>query len=745
MDAGIQQFAATRNLPATRTLKAISQPRFWSAADPVMVISNTSPAHLLRLDPMGTLACRWPSEIVSVLNVTTGSGGPAFTVHADHMAKYQPTVNWTNLPGVSQKLFAEFFLLDPMNAPLAASAENRNLTDRQSAALVSSIAAPNPAKGVVPAKLPAYPWSQPWQPIYVDWELAWYPIPFQDANGGANWVFNGTDYDLVAGLTPPAVGSLSGRCVLTPKPSFEFQSRVNQYINDYPNGPATQQLQEIQNLVETVDAWDFLSQALGGLKTQLSSWSPTPTVTLPTAPYTNAAKVVGNRSLADLIGDQGQYPPGPQLYSSGGQANIPKSTFEGMRGGQFSFSRLTIIDAFGQTLEIVTSETAEQTSVIVGDGLQVTQPVVSMNTAGLAQVPPRLLQPARLNFQFSPQVNGNPILGWVLPNHIDGGLTVYGADGTLYGELSPAVDATNKSFVYWWVAPDSPYSTLAALQATQAGLGGMLSQLQSAGAGALVDFLRAVDETLWSVDPLGDRGDAFLSVMLGRPVAVVAATIAFELQAGAWCDPAWPYTFAPPDPLFLSYQFPVQLGNLASLRDGLLGYYVDGNYQTFNAVHVPQPGTNSPPLSGYLSQIGPNNWLKLRFAASGPGPAHKLILLMDPRAAVHAQCGILPTKDISLLPQWVDDALAAMKVTFRTGPALAEMRQLIPQGQTVPVNSLLTTCPAEKKGVWLWRQLQADGSWPGTALASVDGNAVFPDSPPILRDGVLQLGGGLGS
>lgn len=733
----IAAFAAAKNLPAVRSLKAVGQPRFWTASDPVMVLSGS--AHLMKIDPDGTLACRWPAEVVTSLNVTTGPGGPAFAISTAQLAAYQPAVNFQNLPAPAAALFAEFFLLDPANAPLAAAAARQTLTAAQLAALATSLATPTPAAGTVPAILAAYPWTQPWQPLYLDWAVTWYPVPFLNASAAPNWAFNGTDYDLVAGVATPVAGALTGRCVLTPKPSFEFKARIDQFIADNAGSSAATALQAIEDLVATVDQWDFLSQAFSGLGTQLASWSPVPTLNPPSTPLAG-----GTPGFAELIGDQAQCPPNPQLATPG--RSIPPSTFEGMRGGQFSFSRLTIVDVFGQTLEIVTAQTATQTSIITSDGLQVTQPLVPLNVAGLAQLPPRLLQPARLNFQFAPgPASPNPILGWVLPNHIDGGLAVYGADGTLYGELVPATNAAGAAEVFWWAAPDTPYPTLAALLAAQAQFGGFLAALQTAGTVALGDFLRSIDETLWTVNPLGDRSDNFLSVLLGRPLAVVNASISLELQAAAWTDPAWPYTFANPLPTpgFLNYQFPVQLGDLASRQDGLLGYFLDGNFTKFNAVHVAPPGPADPPLSGYMAQIGAGNWINLGFAASGPGPAHALTLVMDPSAAVHAQCGILPAKDVTLLSDWVDDALGAMNATFRTGPLLAEVRALIPQGETAAADSLLTPTPAERHGTWQWRQPLTDGTWPATALAPVDGAAVFPDSPPILRDGVLQLSGGL--
>jgi len=596
-----------------------------------------------------------------------------------------------------------------------------------------------PSAGLAPTFLAAYPWQQPWQPLYLDWAVTWYPVPFRSADDKANWEFNGTDYDLVACVAQPPGITFNGRSVLTPKPSFEFKSRIDQFIADNPDSPATAALRAVENLVAKVDGWDFLSQTLGGFGTQAASWSPVPTLLPPDDPLPG-----GTQSLADLIGAQAQCPPNPQLAVPG--RKVPPSAFEAMRGGQFCSSRLTIVDVFGQTLEIVTGQTATQTGIITGNGLQVTHPLVQLNAAGYAQLPPRLLQPARLNFQFAPGAGtSNPILGWVLPNHLDGALTVYGPDGTLYGELARATDAQGRPFAHWWPAPDTPYPALAALQAAQPQLGGFLAALQTAGPVALGDFLRSIDETLWTVDPLGDRSDAFLSVLLGRPLAIVNAALSFELQSDAWTDPAWPYTFdnPPRDPLFLSHRFPVRLGDLAARDDGLLGYFVDGNFTRFNAVNVAPPGPGDPPLSGYLAQIGPGNWIELGFAARGPGVAAALTLVMDPHVAVHAQCGILPAKDVTLPRDWVDTALGAMKATFRTGPLLAEQRRAIPPGETAAVSTLLIPTPAGRHGTWTWRQKQTDGTWPATAVGKVDGTAVFPDRPPVLRDGVLQLSDGL--
>lgn len=745
LDQAIANFAQSKNLPASRVLKAVAPPRFWQSADPVFVISGT--AHSMRIDPDSTLACRWPDELVSGLKVTAGPKGPSFTITSQQLDQYLPAAPWTNLPAAAAALFQEFFLLDPANAPLVAAGQN--LSVDQLTALAASMSSPQPTAGQTPAVLPPYPWVQPWQPLYLDWEIQWYPIPFQAENGAANWAFNGLDYDLVTGFTSLPGWLIDGRSLLTPKPSFEFKARLDQFIADNPNSPATQQLRALENLIQNVDQWDFLSQALSGLSTQLAWWSPTP-VQNPDA--TTPVFKDSPLTLADLIGDLVQSPPQSRLVQQPPRGKAPPSDFEALRGGQFYINRLTIVDVFGQTLEIVLAPTPPDQiprtfsggvfHPLVADGLAPTQPVQSIEPLRFVQLPPRLLQPGRLNFQFAPATNGNPVVGWVLPNHLDAGLAVYGPDGTAYGELHPALDTTGNPFVDWAAAPNSPYTDLEALASAQSQLGGFLSNLKAAGPGAFANFLQAVDETLWTVDPLGNRSDTYLSVLLGRPLAVVTASLSLELQSTAYWDPGWPYTFDPPQPLFLNGRFPVRLGDLGYRQDGLLGYFVDGNYTHFNTIH--QPDVLDPDPKNYLKLIEPGNYINCAFADAGPGTPVSLTLLMDPRGSVHAQCALFPVKEVTLLSAWVDDSLKAMNVIFRTGPALVDQQLIVPTGQTQAVAALLLPSPAERHGTWSWVELQSGGHWSADIpLAPVDESATFPDTPPTLREGLLKLSGGL--
>jgi hypothetical protein len=723
--------------PKSRVLKSVAEPRFWAPADPVMVVSNT--AHTLVMDHDTLLRCRLPAELVSAINVT--AAGTAATVTAEQLTPMRPAVNWANLPQLAAALFAEFFLLDPANAGLIATAAGQQLSEVKD--LAASMSPPNVVRGIVPAVLA--PWKQPWQPLYVDWSIEFFPIPFQQAGGAPNWVFreDWLDYDLardaplgdIAPLSPP----LSGRTVLTPKPSFDFKSRIDQFIKDYPDSAATKELNSINDLMSKVNGWDFLSQTISGLHTWLAGRNPLPSA------HPDATPLDGGGNLRDLIGDAAQLPPNPVTLGSPRDDDIPTSTFEGMRSGQFYVRQLTVVDAFGQTLEIVLWGTPPRDRgnipfhPLLGDGLAPTRPVrIDHEPLRFAQLPPRVLQPARLNFRFDPAANGNAIVGWILPNHLDSGLSAFGPDGTAYGVLRLGVDENGNAVAVWDAAPGSPYPDLPLLSELGPQFDDfthILVTLKARGTDALREFLKAVDETLWSIDPLGGRSDTFLSVLIGRPLALVAASLSFELQTQAWRDSDWPQTFVkpPPEPLFLRYQFPVRLGDLGYRQDGLIGYFKRGEYGVFNNIYTPDMG---PKPSGYLKQIGsgePANYVNIGFAAKGPGAPAPLILLMDPRASVHAQCGILPVKDIALPTSWIDGALAKLAVTFHTGPILT--------GQPVP--GLLWPSPAERHGTWTWVERTAAG-WAEMPLAPVDASAKFLSLAPTLRDGLLKLTGGIG-
>jgi hypothetical protein len=251
------------------------------------------------------------------------------------------------------------------------------------------------------------------------------------------------------------------------------------------------------------------------------------------------------------------------------------------------------------------------------------------------------------------------------------------------------------------------------------------------------DLVKIIDETLWMVDPLGGRQDQMFSTLIGRPLAVVQARLTLELNgpptpcqfwqtmasgtpSGGLAQPPW--SPAPITGEITNLKFPVRLGSLDLRNDGLVGYYLTSDYGTFHAVH------SGAPDDTYVRAIGPGNYLPLAF---DPAQSVRIAMIVDPRGAVHATSGILPTTLTALPAHAVERFLAGLQVTFRTGPILSD------------AGALRMAEPAEDQGSWAWVQRVGTGSgddaWETAPIVDTTDAARLSDDVPQLREGWLKL------
>lgn len=200
----------------------------------------------------------------------------------------------------------------------------------------------------------------------------------------------------------------------------------------------------------------------------------------------------------------------------------------------------------------------------------------------------------------------------------------------------------------------------------------------------------------------------------------------------ALTDPRWPDTFKadPQNPLFLTekYPFSVRLGSQLDCSDGLIGYFLNGNYERFNAVHLPE-GTQAT----YIAPIGNGNFIPLTFA---PADLAVVTLLLDPRASVHAYSGLFPVQRLDLPVHFTRDALKNVQIAFHTN-ALLSYRQSTTDAQTSTTSiNIQAPLPAEQGGSWSWLQLQHN-AWQEYGFAPEDQIARLRDDLPALRDGLF--------
>jgi hypothetical protein len=294
------------------------------------------------------------------------------------------------------------------------------------------------------------------------------------------------------------------------------------------------------------------------------------------------------------------------------------------------------------------------------------------------------------------------------------------------------------------MAPFSPYQSLKEISQAIPHFGPFLLALFGKTPAQVTGFLDAIDETLWTTVPAGANFDQNLAVLIGRPLAFVRARLQFLLEGAVFSDPSWANTFAgsncsqlvPPASPVTGYQFGIQLGNVAQLDDGLIGYFVGDNYDSFNV--VTQSGA---PAGAYLKPIGvDNNYLYQPF----DGVTQTFVsMLIDPRAPVHATTAILPDVSVALPPSFTATALNSMNVTFRVNGLLTEQRTAAPDAEGItPPTTILTAVPKLETGGWSWME-NGDAGWSIYPTAPNDTTARLTEVAPVLRRGLLRLSSAL--
>jgi hypothetical protein len=368
----------------------------------------------------------------------------------------------------------------------------------------------------------------------------------------------------------------------------------------------------------------------------------------------------------------------------------------------------------------------------------------------VAQLPPRVVQDARLEIRFltndgsgvdiAVSDNSNPVCGWLLPNHLDGGIAVYDGSGVMLGELLGLPASYN-----WRPRPGDPGTDPPPAQPSDIAnltLRAVVESIVAQSVAVFGDVLETIDETLWTVDPLGGRKDQFLSVLFGRPLAVVQAQLGLSLMGEPAFDQAWDAmaveTSPGPPPVYEwtqstgdvgAVRFPVRLGDLDIRADGLIGYFLPaGSYSTFYTVHLPEDVSAG---DTYLRQIatpgtgGPGTY-QGDIALNPQAAPVTVTLVMDPRGPVHAFTGILPVTTALLPAHLVEDFVKQLAITFRTGPIVSDP------------GTLRTPLPGRQHGAWDWVQA-VPGGWEQDPIVAADDVARLPDKQLELREGWLRL------
>ncbi|MFI6604792.1 hypothetical protein ACIBHX_51955 [Nonomuraea sp. NPDC050536] len=583
------------------------------------------------------------------------------------------------------------------------------------AGVVAALPEPNPATRV---------WNRaPWHPVLMQWEVEFFPVNAGNNLHGhhrdyasdfftRNYVLSadGTDPRLRpgSGIPDKAANVYSGITILSPATRPVLSARILRYLaggllirynaartaaglpavppQDFMSHPDAvldwyRDKEDDLRLSTLVAVYrhlasheaDNLAQSLGGFNDAL--------LMLRLARQLPVAEPLGfpaaqefTARVASRVGGENRHAP------------QPLSDFNPIRAGALRLRRLRVVDNFGTTSDVDVTR------------LQTTARLRVEGHPGWVAMPPRLAQAARITLRLldadhdTQSLTGlpgcSPVCGLLVPDNLDDSLRVFARQGTWLGSLYALPDPARPDHALWRPAPGGPVTSDASIGDPH--LRAVIGRLRDSGADGVGRLLPSLDEALQAVEPADYAQHRGRAVLMGRPIAVVRAEVGLELMEPPAVHQDWNVFRQDMRRAdretngFPLVRFPVKIGEHGRLEDGVLGFWLE------------EPG----------GALGPDLHLVHDLAEGDPRgevpaaidlPPRYLTLLVDPRGAIHATSGILPTESVRISAEHYQDAVERLEVGFFAGPVLTDGG-----GVAVPL-------PAEPGSFWTWRERDRTG------------------------------------
>ncbi|KAF7545328.1 hypothetical protein G7Z17_g9254 [Cylindrodendrum hubeiense] len=479
--------------------------------------------------------------------------------------------------------------------------------------------------------------TQPWAPLYLEWEADFVHIPFDFwklDNGklttteaeSAKVRYRIDTESLTEGNVKDS-RKLSGRVLMLPQPTTSLRHKVEQLFADTPANTLDDLPSDRNFVLSQIDKLNLLSAPLAGftnhLITRQGGTHVKPTYREPNRggggghfpraiPGATEAAKLGNFSDADLVlmgleTDVTPYGTGVSFTATG------ENPFKPVTHGQFCISKLNIVDKFGQAIHAVspgTNTSKKIPKLYTSEYLRAQQllrlpasdpaPEAGRGDASLvrsefAQIPPQINQLARLNAEFvtlkpgppdsapywqPAQQASQPVWGWVMVNYANQGLQFFASDGKFHQEVRFGGPTGSMASPNWMPDRTDLPKTDAGLQQLEK----LLKTLEDKD--YLQAFIRMITEAMKHSLPAPGAFSEFMSAVVGQPLALVNMGWSIELAVDAYTSHA---SLGSTDmrkrllpdrtreekdtPKKQLYEFQVKLGDEKKAYDGLVGYW----------------------------------------------------------------------------------------------------------------------------------------------------------------------------
>jgi hypothetical protein len=712
--------------------KQVAKPSFYQRKDPTITIAG--------------MTSGWPANWLSTLLVRFEDEIPAGTV--DPSLQSQCSVLPAGIQNTANSILGEF--LAGANTAANASAQY------------------------------TIPWwkswnnTQPWFPLFVEWEAVYYHIPKDSwkvetvtmGNPPHPMVRYVVDDQLDTGKYLEDVRTISGRINILPQAAMALQTLVATLLTTIPDdssSPVTD-AQRTQLLDPTLwSQFQYLSLKLSGftdhLLTRIRGAHVKPNARLPdkslqplqdaiaASAYGQNSPIFPAKYLSAIMAESSVTPYGDIINFEDNNV-FP---FKAVTSGQAMFTRLNIIDKFGQAIPALEPKPRLKVQSTPPDAIYpCMSDYLTPNPIGgfpnvvfrdrdltlpsrFVQLTPSINQNARLNGSFVKQalddtakfkgfwepVNDwdQPIWGWIVVNYADYGLQFFLADGTFYTEVRVGGPTGTSQQETKWLPFGVP--------TTEVGnpfLDGLIARLTAGNNPEyLYAFADMINESIKAMPAAPNEYADYLSSIVGKPLALVNTKWSIELEV----PPLQPEntlgnTTVKPGEEVTSYNFPIKLGDWSRPFDGMVAYFdmepglATINYDHINTYFISQASSANatapdprhlinenlpfPTLAPYYDAppITPDP-----FSQPSATPAldtdasrgYVTAMLIDPFTPVHCYTPVLPIQSL-LLPSWtIQSALQKMTAFFHMGPILVTADVPAAYSPTLEPQELVTQAP----------------------------------------------------
>ncbi|KAK5988130.1 hypothetical protein PT974_12270 [Cladobotryum mycophilum] len=614
---------------APNNLQPGARPAFYQQRDPTLLVGGIKSGW--QHDYLDTLQVRLDSQIVY-----DGSENElAWNRFGTYVDKKMPD----ELQSTIKRLFNEFCVLNPRT-----SSKEPVLDGVKQMPLFHDDLAGKSLKG---------PWrdrwqGQPWFPLFLEWEVEYSHIPYDQWKLTEQSSRSRTVSQLRYGIKPDVILEdtpkderdrhfIEGRALILPQPSFSLEAKIKQLFDSTPSEklkendknkdgkfPDKEERERLQNNLHKLA---FLSAPLAGLTAHLTTVLQGSHIkpnlrdgsTGQVKPIQQAERGQAgfdSRQLARINIETDLTPFGTDKKPS----TTEEPLFKLATHGQFRFTRLNIIDKFGQAIYAIDpSPTLDPQKVWPcisewyapqllsksrdpeGRQPNVFEPEKNPpqdedkkkpRRCEFVQIPPQVNQLSRLNATFVKRDGDvkapfwrpadewdNPIWGWVIINYANQGIQIFMPDGSFYREVRIAGPTKAQVTPEWLPFPRPKDSDEHNKEDDWRQLQLLAQKLGDYE--FLKDFWEMIVKATGQMMAAPEAYASFSNALIGRPLALAQAGWSLELAADeltsqAEDDDRRPWLLLPDDnkeSYQKEYEFPVKMGDRQRAFDGLVGYF----------------------------------------------------------------------------------------------------------------------------------------------------------------------------